>query len=78
MDPQAKIRIAMTHYPPIGPNLEPTEVSLLLEKYHVNICVFGHLHNLKKGLSLFGNLNGVQYHLTACDYLEDFAPLKIL
>ncbi len=77
MNPLSKKRIVMTHYPPIGPALQETEVSRLLEKYQVDICVFGHLHNVKPGLQLFGQHRGVMYYLTACDYLEDFKPLKI-
>lgn len=77
MNPSSKKRIIMTHYPPIGPKLQETEASRLLEKYKVDICVFGHLHNVKPGLQLFGHHHGVTYHLTACDYLEDFKPLKI-
>lgn len=77
LDPNAECRIAMTHYPPIGPKMSPSRASEILEKYHVDICVFGHLHGLEKTASpLFGEKNGVQYHLTACDYL-DFKPLKI-
>jgi uncharacterized protein len=78
MNPLAKKRIVMTHYPPIGAALQETDVSRLLEKYKVDICVFGHLHNVKPGLQLFGTLHGIRYALTACDYLEDFSPLRIL
>lgn len=78
MDKTASLRIAMTHYPPIGPHLEETAVSRLFEKYGIDIVVFGHLHNIKPGSAPFGKLNGVTYHLTACDYLDDFLPLQIL
>lgn len=78
MNPKAKHRIVMTHYPPIGPSLEETETSRLLEKYDVEICVFGHLHNVKQDIPLFGSHNGIQYYLTACDYLPGFKPLKVL
>ncbi|NGX41913.1 MAG: hypothetical protein K940chlam7_00187 [Chlamydiae bacterium] len=70
-------RIAMTHYPPIGADLEESRVSSLLEKYNIDICVFGHLHSLKPGSLPFGEKNGVTYHLTSCDYLN-FMPLKII
>lgn len=73
----ASMRIVMTHYPPIGPDLMPSAASALLEKYGVNVCVFGHLHSLKPGVTLFGTKNGIHYHLTSCDYLH-FCPLKIL
>jgi uncharacterized protein len=72
----AKVRLAMTHYPPIGADLAETEASRMLEKYKVNVCVFGHLHNVKKNSLPFGEKNGVRYILTACDYL-DFIPQLI-
>lgn len=77
LSPSAGKRIVMTHYPPIGSDLEETEVSRLLEKYQIDLCVFGHLHNVKTGLKLFGQHHGVTYHLTSCDYLNDFQPLRV-
>lgn len=72
----APVRIAMTHYPPIGLDLQSSRASTLLEKYNVSLCIFGHLHNVKKENPLFGAARGVTYHLTSADYL-DFQPLKI-
>lgn len=72
----AKNRIVMTHYPPIGVDLGESRAAALLEKYQVNYCLFGHLHNVKNELQLFGKKNGVDYRLTACDYLQ-FKPLKV-
>lgn len=68
--------IAMTHYPPIGADLKESRAAKLLEKYGVNVCVFGHLHNVKRDRPMFGEKNGVRYILTSCDYL-DFIPVKI-
>lgn len=70
------LRIAMTHYPPIGADLKDSRASALLEKYKIDICVFGHLHNLKPGISLFGTKNNIRYVLTACDYVN-FVPVKL-
>ncbi|KAF3363273.1 Uncharacterized protein PHSC3_000163 [Chlamydiales bacterium STE3] len=72
----AKIKIAMTHYPPIATSLKASKTSILLEKYGIDICLFGHLHNVKKGVT-FGKRNGINYLLTSADYLN-FQPLKIL
>lgn len=77
MNPQSKLKIAMVHYPPVNATMDPSPVSDLLEKYGVNICVFGHLHNIKAGSLPFGEKRGVKYYLTSCDYL-DFNPLKIV
>lgn len=75
--PEASLRIAMTHYPPISATLDNSLASALLEKYDVNICVFGHLHSVKTEAPLFGSKNGIQYHLASADYLN-FIPLKIV
>lgn len=77
LDPNARLRIALTHYPPVSADLKPSRASTLLEKYKVQICIFGHLHNLKKDLPLFGEARGIRYILSSCDYL-DFIPLRIL
>jgi len=78
LNPKASHRIVMTHYPPIGATLEEdSRVSKILEKYGVNICVFGHLHNLKEDFKLFGHKNGVRYILTSCDYLKCM-PIEVL
>jgi predicted phosphohydrolase len=77
LSPQAKIRIAMTHYPPISADLQPSRTSQLLEEYRVDYCIFGHLHSVKPKALPFGTARDVQYLFTSCDYL-DFVPLKVL
>lgn len=75
--PEDALRIVMTHYPPIGGDLQDSQVSRLLQKYNIQICVFGHLHNVRKDAPLFGTKEGILYALTACDYL-DFRPLLLV
>ena len=77
LDPQASVRIAMTHYPPIGKLLEPSRASKILEEFKINICVFGHLHNVRENSLPFGEARGVRYIFTSADYL-DFVPLEII
>jgi uncharacterized protein len=77
MDASAQTKICMTHYPPIGATVATSVVSELLERFGVTVAVFGHLHNVKKNMPIFGKARGVRYCLTSCDYL-DFHPLKIL
>jgi len=77
MNSQARLKIVMTHYPPIGAEGQETATTRLLEKHQVDICVFGHLHNVKKEKKLFGEFREINYYLVACDYLENFQPLKI-
>lgn len=75
LNPKSKLKIAMVHYPPIGVDMKSSKASKILEKYHIDVCVFGHLHQIKSPLN-FGTKNGVTYFLTSCDYL-DFNPLLI-
>lgn len=77
MDPQSPLKICMTHYPPIGANLQDSRASQLLERYGVSISIFGHLHNVKKEVPLFGKKGEIHYFLTSCDYLH-FKPLDLL
>ncbi len=77
LDPEAKIRIAMTHYPPIGPDMQLSRAAQVLEQHDVQICVFGHLHNLKGNTDLFGEARGVRYLLTSCDYIH-FQPVAVI
>ncbi len=77
IDKSASLRIALTHYPPIGADLLPSRASAILEEYKIDICVFGHLHSIRKRSLPFGKARGVDYVFTSCDYLE-FVPLKIL
>lgn len=76
LDPNASYRIAMTHYPPIGADLKPSRASNILEEFNINVCVFGHLHNVKKDKRMFGEKNGILYLYTAADYLN-FEPMLV-
>ncbi len=72
----ATTRIVMTHYPPISTDLQASKVDALLQKYNVAHCVFGHVHNAKRGIPIFGKKGVVTYEFVAGDYL-DFHPKKI-
>lgn len=76
LNPTASLRIALTHYPPIGADLKPSQASSILQKYHIDICVFGHLHSVKKNALPFGIAEGIRYVFASCDYLE-FKPILI-
>jgi hypothetical protein len=77
LKPEAKLRIALTHYPPIGSDMLPSRASKILEQYGIQICVFGHLHNIKSSVRLFGQANGIRYVLSSCDYVH-FQPIPIV
>ena len=60
----------MLHYPPYTFKEEDNEVTALLEKYGVEIVVYGHIHAYCKQ-NLVLNKNGVKYYLTSCDIVDN-------
>ena len=63
-------KIGLCHYPPTSPAMEATRAVKLYQDVGTSDVVFGHLHSLKDGLTVFGEKQGVHFHLTACDYLN--------
>ena len=72
----APVRIAMCHYPPIGPSGEPSRASALLSSYGVQMVVFGHLHSLKPDFPRRWTVEGTQYLYVAADAV-DFTPVHL-
>lgn len=61
----------ITHFPPTNESLEPSGFTQLYEKYKVDKVIYGHLHgkeSYKAGLK--GVVNGIEYVLVSCDYLD--------
>jgi len=71
-----KHRIAALHYPPTTPEFITTIVTDLLSEAHIQHCVFGHIHSMKKGTVFNGKIDDVQYHCCSCDYIN-FDPVLI-
>lgn len=73
-----RLRVVMTHYPPCAADLPDGATTQLFEDNAIDHVVFGHLHSVKNDLDPppFGVRGAVEYHLTACDYLE-FKPKLI-
>lgn len=76
MPENSKLKIAMTHYPPIDREGKCRVVHEKLIEHHVNYCVFGHLHNIEKEKFPHLDFDALPYYLTSSDFL-DFKPLKI-
>ena len=77
MDHTAKTRILMIHYPPIPPDRSDNEFSRLIKDYNIDVCLYGHLHNLYPDAPVNFEKDGTRYLCTACDYLN-FCPIEIL
>lgn len=62
--------VAMMHFPPLYPMEKDTAFTALMEKYQVNVVVYGHLHGDSIRIGFNGVHNGVHYHLVSCDSLD--------
>ena len=69
--------IVAMHYPPLFAADEHTLFTDLMEKYHVNHCVYGHIHGENHVLTFEGEREGVNYKLVSCD-TQGFALTRIL
>lgn len=70
---EAEYIIVLLHYPPFDDKGEPTELCKLMEQYPVKHVVYGHLHGEASKRRVEGEIEGIQYHLTSCDFLN-FCP----
>lgn len=77
MDRSAKHRILMIHYPPIPPDRSDNEFSRLIKDAEIEICIYGHLHNLYPDAPVNFEKDGTKYLCTACDFIN-FVPIKLL
>jgi predicted phosphohydrolase len=78
LDPGARHRVALTHYPPVAPGLAENELTRMFEAQRIQHVVFGHLHALDPARrdEIGGQARGVHYHLASCDFI-DFQPLLV-
>ncbi|WP_074349414.1 metallophosphoesterase [Proteiniborus sp. DW1] len=71
-------KIVMLHYPPFNTeNKSPNEFVDIMKKYNVTKCVYGHLHGEGHKLVVEGNIEGIDFHCIACDYIN-FTPKEII
>ena len=62
--------VAIIHYPPFNSMRDDSRYTGLMEKYKVDVCVYGHLHGKGGRKELEVLKNGVRYYLTSCDVLD--------
>jgi len=81
------LRLALLHYPPVGPArpgpggqlaLPRNELTARFTAAGIGQVIFGHLHALDRARAaeVGGLLDGVRYHLASVDWI-DFAPVRI-
>ena len=63
--------ICMMHYPPFNSKYAESDFTKMLEKYGVDIVVYGHLHSQDTKHALVYKLNNIEYYLTSCDLVNN-------
>ena len=69
--------IVMIHYPPFGEENKESELMKIFQEYNVEKVIYGHLHGPSNVKAIEGLINGVEYIMTSCDFIN-FDPIKIL
>lgn len=69
--------IVMIHYPPTSEKREESEFVKLFKEYEVEKVIYGHLHGPSLANVLNGEMDGIEYIMTSCDYIN-FNPKLIL
>lgn len=69
--------LVMMHYPPFNDKLEENVFTEQIEKMQPEVVIYGHLHGFGAANAFEGNLRGVDYKMTACDYIN-FEPVRVL
>ncbi len=69
--------IVMMHYPPFNDKQDLNIFTDQLEEVKPDVVIYGHLHGFGAMNAFEGNLRGVEYKMTACDYIN-FEPIQIL
>ena len=64
------------HYPPLYQGYQCPEILAALEKYHVEVCCYGHLHGPVIRRRWEGERHGTTFSLISADHLR-FVPKKI-
>ncbi|EGS34144.1 metallophosphoesterase [Megasphaera sp. UPII 135-E] len=62
--------ILLLHYPPVHDLFHPSGFTELLKKYHVPLCIFGHLHGLTPHSIFPRKYDETLLHLVSADYRE--------
>jgi len=69
--------IVMLHYPPTNEKFQESDFTQIFKEYNVEKVIYGHLHGNLLGKILNGHVEGIEYIMTAADYLN-FCPIKII
>ena len=72
-----KPKLVFLHYPPRYRGYECRDILVLLEKYEVRRCFYGHLHGDSHKLAMEGLWNGTEFRLVAADYVN-FRPVTVI
>ena len=64
--------IVFLHYPPFFKELVPNEIDFIkaMNNYNIKRCFYGHLHGDSHKEAFEGELNGINFELVSCDYLN--------
>lgn len=73
---EVSFKIVMMHFPPFPKDDMSSDYMDLMESHHVDLCIFGHLHDAEGHAFRDFRYNGIKYQIVSADIL-DFSPICI-
>lgn len=67
--------VCLIHYPPFNVKREGSLFTEIFERFKVDKVVYGHLHGKESRTDLLLKRNGIDYHLTSCDQVDNTLTL---
>lgn len=64
------IKILLLHYPPFNDTISSSGFTELMDTYHVDHCIFGHLHDSTSFKRIPSHYHNTQLHLVSADFLN--------
>ncbi|MFI3165451.1 MAG: metallophosphoesterase [Bacillota bacterium] len=70
LETDGDVLIGVTHYPPFNVNFDSSEMTKLFSDAGIKTVIYGHLHGKDSKTKSVVLIDGVEYHLTSCDFLN--------
>ncbi len=74
--PEGGKLIAAMHFPIFNSKGVFSDFLDIMQKYNVQLCIYGHLHGAAHRNAVEGMLNGIEFRLVAADYIG-FKPVRL-
>ena len=70
LNKDAKVKIAMVHYPPFNVDKTPNDLVRVMKEFNIDLCIYGHLHAEGHRYVIEGSIEGIDIQCVSSDYIK--------